>query len=822
MKNENKKAIGIILAATILISVFVAIALAVSANESGIASIDTTVKVPETSRLAGYNIAVVNAGYDPGQVELQLEAWGATVDLINVPDITESLLSMNYDLVWIGYLAAGAVDTGGKAPEILSYVRKGGGEILAQPGEVMTPQCLPYTWQIVDARWVEPPCAATIVAPTHKLTAGLTLDDMPDCFDDVGTVAPEYTILAQSGAGDASFGCANYGKGRVIVEMDCPLGPSIGDVCGDSPSLSEAMVTRMVEWVSQGVPCYAETAVYTTRVHNPGGILNPLRELRDDYLKEEYVDRYYDYSPELTMVITRDPALAYEAARLLVKYSPMVEQQVTGTGKVKLITRSDVEEVLSFTDRLKSGVRKNSGEIGYMRSQGIIKFLDEFKEQVEASEGKTFSEALQDSIYCEDEQMPDGEVDTTTGDHAKSGDFRSLEPKVETSQGGRVLWDLTHGVHISYQPSGYYSTLVSVLSRKGYTIETTDAGILNIDLNEYDVLVICLGSAWDSAYTTGEVTAITNFVENGGGLLIMGDNTGCPNSNINPVSQAFGTTCGIGEIADTISNLALHPIFEGVNQFETACAAEIDGVFPSEEVAWDVSDRAAVTAATYRCGKVVTTGDINLWDNSYISNADNQLFAENTFDWLTACVIETAAYGAPLHRDTRDASILNPLRELRDDYLKEEYVDRYYDYSPELTMVITRDPALAYEAARLLVKYSPMVEQQVTGTGKVKLITRSDVEEVLSFTDRLKSGVRKNSGEIGYMRSQGIIKFLDEFKEQVEASEGKTFSEALQDSIYYMGNIDTTPDENNESGIASIDTTVKVPEASSSSGITRP
>ncbi len=151
-------------------------------------------------------------------------------------------------------------------------------------------------------------------------------------------------------------------------------------------------------------PCPAESAVYQAGVPDPDAILNPLRELRDGYLKEEYVDSYYDYSSELSMVMTKDPALAYEAARLLVKYSPMIEQQVTGTGKVKLITGRDVEEVVSFTDGLKRSVSKNRGEIGATRSQEIIKFLDEFKEQVEASEGKTFSEALQSSIYFESDK----------------------------------------------------------------------------------------------------------------------------------------------------------------------------------------------------------------------------------------------------------------------------------------------------------------------------------------------------------------------------------------------------------------------------------
>jgi len=154
-------------------------------------------------------------------------------------------------------------------------------------------------------------------------------------------------------------------------------------------------------------PCCAMAAVCMAGVPDPDEILDPLRELRDSYLKAEYVDRYYDYSTELTMAMTKDPALAYEAARLLVKYSPMIQQQVTGTGKVKLITGRDVEEAVSFTDGLKRSVLKNRGEIGATRSQEIIKYMDEFKEQVEASEGKTFSEALQSSIYCESEPMPD-------------------------------------------------------------------------------------------------------------------------------------------------------------------------------------------------------------------------------------------------------------------------------------------------------------------------------------------------------------------------------------------------------------------------------
>ncbi len=154
------------------------------------------------------------------------------------------------------------------------------------------------------------------------------------------------------------------------------------------------------------VPCPAKNAVYQAAVPDPEGILNPLRALRDDNLKVEYVDRYYGNSPALTMVMRKDPALEHEAARLLARYSPMVCDHVNGIDVDKPITLGDAEEIVSFTDRLKKDLLDNRGEIGATKSREIIIFLDEFRKQIEASEGKTFSQALRGSIYYENELMP--------------------------------------------------------------------------------------------------------------------------------------------------------------------------------------------------------------------------------------------------------------------------------------------------------------------------------------------------------------------------------------------------------------------------------
>ncbi|MFC1982748.1 hypothetical protein ACFLV5_03070 [Chloroflexota bacterium] len=206
----------------------------------------------------------------------------------------------------------------------------------------------------------------------------------------------------------------------------------------------------------------------------------------------------------------------------------------------------------------------------------------------------------------------------------------------QAAGGCNILWDTYHGVDYGYSPSNRFSSLKSLLEAKGCTVDENSSGILSLDLSQYDVIVVCEGSAKFSQYSTAEVAAIQGFCNSGGGLLIMGDNAGCQNGNINPVSQAFGTTLGLSSVSPDdlyISNLAPHVIFAGVSQIYMRAAGEISGSAPSVEVAWDDS-HAMVTIAKAECYRFVALGDINIMDNDYISYSDNQLFSENVFDWL--------------------------------------------------------------------------------------------------------------------------------------------------------------------------------------------
>ena len=213
-----------------------------------------------------------------------------------------------------------------------------------------------------------------------------------------------------------------------------------------------------------------------------------------------------------------------------------------------------------------------------------------------------------------------------------------------------VLWDTSHGVYVSpedggngFQPSGYYQPLTQHLGDNGFTIDTTSDGFLVDDPGEYDVIVVCLASAYYSVYTPAEVERIVSFVDDGGGLLLMGDQQLNPNANIQPVASQFGIGLGISTLAPYeiyTSDLASHFIFDAVNQIFMYAAGELSASGPASPAAWqeETPYKPIVAVAQYGQGRVVALSDCSLWTASeywdYFSMADNPEFSLNTFNYL--------------------------------------------------------------------------------------------------------------------------------------------------------------------------------------------
>ena len=219
--------------------------------------------------------------------------------------------------------------------------------------------------------------------------------------------------------GDGIYGEPNDGPGGEEVDLMAEV--YVGRAPVDSPSELSNFVNKTISYEStsiddsylkdtwmvgellwEDVPCFVEEAVYEGNVSNPEEKLNLLRKLRDNALKDRYVNLYYEYSPEIKEILIEEPKLLIDAAGLIVKYIPAVRYVIGDErGKDLKIEEKDVKEAISFTAGLKNEIMEREKEIGTERSLDLIKSIEEFEEQVNASKGKTFRQALQSSIYFE-------------------------------------------------------------------------------------------------------------------------------------------------------------------------------------------------------------------------------------------------------------------------------------------------------------------------------------------------------------------------------------------------------------------------------------
>lgn len=210
-------------------------------------------------------------------------------------------------------------------------------------------------------------------------------------------------------------------------------------------------------------------------------------------------------------------------------------------------------------------------------------------------------------------------------------------------KGWRCSLGLHHGIFLNYSLEGSYSTLRTILEAQGYTFTTTTAGVNNIDLSPYRIIVICLGSNWYSTYTADEAETLVAFVNRGSSLLIISENTACPNGNLTQITNRFNFTVGLGNPQSCYSSFSINPtyssIFVGISSGNhcTDAPGAVGASAPSETIGWMGSPAGAAGRCESGKGGVLLISDANHWDiNNLYDGTQNDLFALQVFAWLSS------------------------------------------------------------------------------------------------------------------------------------------------------------------------------------------
>lgn len=216
----------------------------------------------------------------------------------------------------------------------------------------------------------------------------------------------------------------------------------------------------------------------------------------------------------------------------------------------------------------------------------------------------------------------------------------------------RILFDDTHGCRPGLV--GDWTIYEAALVAAGYTVaHHTAASVTLAVLKRHDVFVVAMVR---QSYTAAEKQAIVDFVNEGGGLLVVQDFGNAPwsvptreilnlfganddNNIMEDPTNHFGMSGQTDDVVfDYQRNFLPHPIVNGWKYFHVGAAASLAGTGWTTVVETDDDSiparRPALLARSYGAGRVVAFGDSNTWADHLINNLENKLFGVRCAEWL--------------------------------------------------------------------------------------------------------------------------------------------------------------------------------------------
>jgi thermitase len=193
-----------------------------------------------------------------------------------------------------------------------------------------------------------------------------------------------------------------------------------------------------------------------------------------------------------------------------------------------------------------------------------------------------------------------------------------------------VLFDQTHGA----DNIACYSMWITALSERGFMTYVQTSGEITFDkLSSYDVFVIPQA---DIPYLPSELSAIQNFVFDGGGLLVIGDNYP---SIYTDLTSFAGITWASYKTSGITTDITPHLVTVGVYSVYLASPyAKMDVTGAAQDLVRDEKGGIMLAVSVQSFGKVIGFADENsLWDLG-IRGGDNLRLACNMIEWLATPV----------------------------------------------------------------------------------------------------------------------------------------------------------------------------------------
>ena len=215
---------------------------------------------------------------------------------------------------------------------------------------------------------------------------------------------------------------------------------------------------------------------------------------------------------------------------------------------------------------------------------------------------------------------------------------------------GRIVFDLSHHPYYGMDTwddavtsISYYGIWRNTLVSRGYTVDklypSASGNITTNSLLPYDMLFICLP---EYNFTSNEVTAVTQWVNDGGGLIAIGEHSGFAdeNNNINYLYGSYDLQMVSVTGTSGATYFVEHPTTEACTEISVAIPGTINYTGDAFPIWGHDATEIFVAGQEYGNGRVLLVSDIAPFRDATIISVDNLQYAINTANWLTASEAE--------------------------------------------------------------------------------------------------------------------------------------------------------------------------------------
>lgn len=215
------------------------------------------------------------------------------------------------------------------------------------------------------------------------------------------------------------------------------------------------------------------------------------------------------------------------------------------------------------------------------------------------------------------------------GENITSGNTATVMVKVQALK-GYVLFDQTHGTN----NIGLYSSWITNLQNEGYAVNVysnSTEGITTAVLQGYDAFVTI---AAQLSYSNAELSAIEEFVDKGGGLLVIGGFPALP-AIYGGLTASAGISWTYGGVGGLTTAITPHEVTQGVSQvylFDPVVMMNLNG--SAQALVRDNYNDIMLAVTWYKGGRVMGFADQYSLSNIGIGEADNLRLATNMIAWL--------------------------------------------------------------------------------------------------------------------------------------------------------------------------------------------